>query len=249
MKRCFLFVFAVALSLGLVSCLIDPEEDWMPEEVSFEAEVVRIPDANFAAYCLARFDSNKDGVLTRKEVASVTKIAAVNLNIKSLQGIEYFTSLISLDCSYNDITALDLSHNTALKHMSCLSNRLTSLDLSHNTELTDLHCCYNRLKNLDLSQNPKLNVVICSDNRIESLDLSQNKVLVKLDCGSNLLTTLDVSHTGLGGSSYITPLSCAQMETLETLCLKTGWRIRGVTENNDRNTMYIPEQTRIVFVD
>ena len=244
-----MFVLAVALSLGIVSCEIDAEEKWMPAEEIYDTDFIRIPDANFAAYCLTRFDSNKDGMLTRREVASVTDVEVVNLNIKSLQGIEYFTSLVSLDCSYNYITALDLSNNTELKYLNCLSNRLTSLDLSHNAELTYLHCCYNRLEQLDLSHNPNMQEVICSDNRIESLDLSQNGVLIKLECQSNLLTTLDVSHTRLGGSHYSSPLSCAQMETLETLCVKTGWHIRGVTEGDGRSALYIPEQTRIVFVD
>lgn len=221
----------------------------MPGADYRDEDRVHIPDAGFAEYCLTHFDANKDGVLVRREIASVTNIDVTNKKIKSLQGIEFFSSLTTLNCSHNDIASLDLSRNSRLTSLNCLSNRLTSLDLSDNTELTHLHCCFNRLSSLDMSHNQNLQSLICSNNLLATLDVSQNVMLQELNCEANQLTSLDVSNTSIGNSAYKNPLSCAQMETLETLWLKTGWHINGVTESNNRSIEFIPEQTVIEYVD
>ncbi len=44
-----------------------------------------------------------------------------------------------------NLTAIDLSHNTQLKVLDCSSNNLSSLDISHNTQLMVLKCYNNNL--------------------------------------------------------------------------------------------------------
>jgi Leucine-rich repeat (LRR) protein len=62
----------------------------------------------------------------------------------SLVGIEAFTALVSLDCSNNNISTLDLSSNRSLQSLSVGKNLLTNLDLSSNNNLRSLNCYWNR---------------------------------------------------------------------------------------------------------
>ena len=131
--------------------------------------------------------------------------------LTSLQGIEYFESLTGLDCSYNQLTSLDLSRNTALTELRCDYNQLPSLDVSRNTALTALYCNNNQLTELDVRQNTALTGLWCYDNQLTTLDVSANTALTWLDCASNSLTTLDVS-----ANTALTWLDCAS-NSLTTL--------------------------------
>jgi Leucine-rich repeat (LRR) protein len=55
-----------------------------------------------------------------------------------------------LQCSFNQLTSLDVSQNTALTQLSCYYNQLTSLDVSQNTALDGLACWQNQLTNLNI---------------------------------------------------------------------------------------------------
>ena len=50
-----------------------------------------------------------------------------------------------LYCSSNQLTALNVSSNTALTGLYCSSNQLTALDVSSNTALTQIDCSSNQL--------------------------------------------------------------------------------------------------------
>ena len=137
--------------------------------------------------------------ITLEEAASITTLDLAGRSgehgeLVSLEGIEYFTSLVELDCSFNRLTSLNVSRNKALEILICGYNRLTALDLSQNAALTDLFCNGNELTALDLSQNPDLELLWCEHNRIETLDVSSHAALAELSCSANLLTSLDVSH-------------------------------------------------------
>ena len=45
-----------------------------------------------------------------------------------------------MSCSNNQLTQLDLTHNSALAELWCYSNQLTELDVNANTALTLLQC-------------------------------------------------------------------------------------------------------------
>ena len=118
------------------------------------------PDANFRNYLFAQ-DYGQDGILTEEEVRNITHIEVMEMQISSLQGIEFFTTLIFLSCRYNQLTSLDVSQNTALTQLYCDYNQLTSLDVSHNTALTLLSCSKNQLTSLDVSGATALTRLYC----------------------------------------------------------------------------------------
>lgn len=136
----------------------------------------------------------QDGVLTEQEIMSIFYIDVHDMGIKSLKGIEFFTSVKNLDCSGNELEELNLSKNIALKGLKCQNNALTSLNVSNNPALYYLDCSENKLTSLDVSNNPALTEFICNNNLLTSLDVSKNTELYGIDCSYNLLTSLDFSN-------------------------------------------------------
>ena len=142
------------------------------------------PDENFRNYVLSAdtsIDKNQDGVLSDAEIAVTTEIYVYDMNIVSLQGIEYFTALTYLGCSDNQLTTLDVSNNTALTGLECSSNQLTELDLSNNPNLVVLKCDNNNFTELD-----------CSHGRVMILDMDDT--LTTLSVANQSLYALDLSN-------------------------------------------------------
>ena len=156
-------------------------------------DIIDIPDANFKECLIRHFDTNKDGEISIAETKNITSINCQGDFIQSLEGIQYFADLRELDCSYNELTTLDLSKSTKLIFLSCNKNNLTTLDVSNNTKLEHLSCYENDLSALDISNNAMLLYLDCGSNKLASLDVSKSIKLVELSCYRNQITTLDLS--------------------------------------------------------
>ena len=210
----------------------------------------KIADPAFLDFCKSQtaWDANGDGRLTTAEAANIYNIDITGTSsaygeITSLEGIEYFTELQALDCSYNKITSLDLSKNTrlvvlycehnpltmlnvsgctALKRLQGGDNQLSSLDVSNNTDLTFLSCRDNQITTLDMSKNAALTTLYCENNKLSSLNISANTALENLNCTVNTLTSLNVSkNTKLSslscGSCSLTSLDISNNTALTSL--------------------------------
>ena len=106
------------------------------EADNIKITAVNFPDSAFRAYIYDEYGA--DGVLSDEEIDNVIELELSCKKIKSLEGIEFFPLLEKLECSYNQLTSLDMSKNTALKELWCNGNQLASLDVSKNTKLTEL---------------------------------------------------------------------------------------------------------------
>jgi hypothetical protein len=180
MKKKLLSIFALMLMTTLGA------------RADIDIDATNFPDEKFRAYLLSQ-PYGTDGKLTAEEIAGVKNIRVVYKDIQSLKGIEHFTALTTLTCSFNRIAKLDVSQNTALEELNCCSNWLTALDVTKNTALTELWCYDNRITSLDLSKNTALTQLACSENQLTTLDLSQNTALTFVNCSNNQLTALDLS--------------------------------------------------------
>lgn len=194
--------------------------------------IISIPDKNFkAALIAAGVDKNNDGEIQKTaEAALVTKFEFYERNISSLEGIQYFENLTSLNCAINNITELDLTKNTKLTIVYCIRNKIKSLDLSKNPKLETLGCSGNALTSLDVSANKFLKSIECADNQLASLDLSNNKNLTWVDCKRNKLTSLNVT-----GCFALTTLQCEnnllkQVTTSQEQTNKEEWTKDAATE-------------------
>ena len=143
---------------------------------------VNFPDEAFRAYVSENFDTDGNGYLSRAEIANVTEIDVQNKGITSLKGVKYFTALTTLDCSWNQLTALDVRHNLALKRLQCGRNQLTELDVRRNTALEFLYFPFNQLTAIDVSKNSMLTVMYCNNNQLTTLDVSGCTALTEF-CG------------------------------------------------------------------
>ncbi|MDO7172760.1 hypothetical protein [Mariniflexile sp. AS56] len=81
------------------------------------AQSVRIPDKNFERALIEKgIDSDKkvNGFVLSSDVKPVVFLSLYNKKIRSLEGIQAFTSLQYLDCRKNNLSAVDVSQNIAL---------------------------------------------------------------------------------------------------------------------------------------
>jgi len=161
------------------------------------SQEIDIPDTRFKGYLLnnEKINTNGDSLISAQEAENYKdSIFIRNMSISSLNGIESFVNLKYLNCSFNELTELDLSHNKALTHLNCASNRLINLEISDNASLTYLNCSWNKIALLNLGTITFLTHFECAHNKIISLDLRHLADLKHLDCQSNLITKLDVNN-------------------------------------------------------
>lgn len=165
---------------------------------------VSIPDPAFRKYILSKFDRDNDGRLSQDEAEGISEIECCTDDIRSIEGVECFSSLERLICrgSGTDsghrtglLTKIDLSHNYRLRYIEVDGNNLTELILpDKSSNIDDIHCILNKLKSLDVSKCPKLKTLWCWENDLSSLDLSNNQLLKDLRCAlNNFSEGLDVS--------------------------------------------------------
>lgn len=205
-----------------------------------EINETTFPDENFRSWIL-RQSYGADGVLRDEEIANVTKITVMGRrNIQSLKGIEFFTALTTLDCSLNQLTALDLSKNTALTTLYCYCNQLTSLDLSNNTALEHLECWENQLTSLDVSQNIALTKLVCADNPLTKIDISNNTKLFFLSCQGNQLKAIDVTK-----NTELENLNCKDNQLTELDVSKNKELKRLICSNNQLAKLELKNLTKL----
>ena len=150
-----------------------------------------------------------------EKIRAVTKLnisgygIAKEERLSDLSGIEYFTGLTYLDCSYNQLTELDVTNNTELTHLDCEDQSISSLDVSQNTKLNQLWCGGNDLAELNITNNTALTTLYCERNRLAELDITNNTALATLYCGNQ---TSDGSAT----QDLALTLTAAQKTTWES---------------------------------
>lgn len=179
MKKILLLNLFLAMFLGVQTVKAD-----------VVLNATNFPDDNFRTYISNLTGVRVGSTISDAKLASVNKISAIDKDISSMQGIEYFTKLSYLSCAQNQLTTLDLSKNTELTQLVCNSNKLTSLDVSKNTLLFFLNCNQNQLTSLDVKLNSELSTLRCSSNKLTSLDVSENAKLTALECNRNKISYL-----------------------------------------------------------
>lgn len=212
------------------------------------------PDENFRDYVAEEWDKNHDKYFSPSEIASAKWISCDNKEISNLKGIEFFTNIWLLECYYNNLTTIDLSHNKNLSYINCHHNQLNELDVSGLPLLETFYCGHNALPSIDVSKNEKLEDFDCQDNHLDTLDVSQNKELVKLSCGTNNLTELDVRE-----NKKLKELSCYESKLsnldlrnqteLEVLkCWKNPLSVLDVSANTKLKTLFV-SNTNLTSLD
>lgn len=203
-----------------------------------------IPDPRFHSELikLGLDSGNFSGKVLTANISSLKTLDLSSKNITDLTGIEDFTELTSLDCSYNKLSSIDISKNIALTTLKCSANfnlnfldvsnnidlkilyciglSLRDLNLKNNLKLTELNCSYNALTSLEIPTNPDFTYINCSNNRLPLIDVSKNTKLTFFDCSNNKLLNLDVSN-----NASLTTFYC-NSNNLFNLNVKNGNNLR-----------------------
>ncbi len=137
------------------------------------------PDSVFRDY-VSRLDANSDGALSYSEIAQVTEMDLSALGISDFTGIEFFTELAELNCSYNPLISLDVSHNNKLADFICYGCSI---------ELDSVMCSGFTIDGLDISKvsNPQEMTVEGS-----SFIPSNKTMHYTYNCGKNYDTLITI---------------------------------------------------------
>ena len=185
------------------------------------------PDDVFRAYVAEKLDLNKNGYLGNDDIDLGLIIDCSGTEetpgkIASLKGIEFLTNLRLLNCSYNNLTELNLDSNTELQGLSCSHNNLTQLSIQNNPKLETLMCSNNKLSSLSLEKAPALKFLLCDSNQLETLSFKNNDALDGLMCNDNKLKSLDLNNC-----KNLTSLYCPN-NALETLNISVVPKLAGL---------------------
>lgn len=167
------------------------------------------------------------------DLSQNTKLKTISLVLAGIKGtvdVSNLPDLENLNLNRNEITSLDVSHNTKLEYLGVdmlkedgLTGQLAELDLRNNPELTGLSLDGNQLISLDLSNNKKLTNIYIEDNNLTSLDVSMLPELEYLHATNNELREIDVTknpklkHLDISGNAKISSLDITQNPELTDL--------------------------------
>ncbi len=238
-----------------------------------------VPDATFEQYLFKLYDTNNDKIIQYGEIKNVKELsidakykypetvdADGNPNgnsISSIEGIEYFTSLVKLKFINADeknnlsILKMDVSKNHKLTVLDCSYTGVSELTVG-NIPLDTLKCSYTALKysttdlrglkslkyldfnksnvfDIDLTGNTGLTYLDCSNNPLSHIDLSKNTKLERLICNAAALTILSVEN-----SPALKELQC-QNNPIKTLDLSNNKALEKVdcTKNEWLTTVFV----------
>lgn len=95
-------------------------------------------DAVFEKIMTDLYDMDDNGKVSPNEARKAKEIVCRDSGITSLNGIEYFRNLTTLDCRGNALTLLDLRKNTKLAKLDLRNNPLVEVVLGANQDIADL---------------------------------------------------------------------------------------------------------------
>lgn len=250
--RLYVEKYILSAANTILGAYVKYQSPYEPENI--EDILVGIPDAQFRAYLAAEFDTNSDGILTPQEAASVTSIWCSSRQISSLQGIELFTNLTILDCSFNEITELP-QLPSKLTTLNCSSNNIAELT-NLPTTLTTLKCAYNDLSSFDFSKLTtlkNLEELDCSSNNLIEFNVPDLDNLKILNLSGNQLTQLSVSLSNLEelncNDNQLTDLDVSSCSRLDDLRCNNNLLTQLSLQNNRALSFLHCESNRLTELD
>tara|TARA_B110000238_G_scaffold183146_1_gene209471 strand:- start:357 stop:935 length:579 start_codon:yes stop_codon:yes gene_type:complete len=126
-----------------------------------------VPDDNFEQELInLGHDNILDDYVITANISYLTVLYVNNKNISDMTGIEDFTALNNLNCSYNQITTINLNDNTSLEYLTANNNNLTTINISWNISLSFINIKSNQLVELNLKNgfNNNITTFLANDN-------------------------------------------------------------------------------------
>ena len=201
-KRVLALITAAVMVLAMMPAMAFAESDSSNAENLIAVNEENFPDENFREFIMDEYVYDEDDLyVSREYLADVSYLDLEYWNISDLTGIEYFKGLTELDCSDNDLIALDVSALINLEYLDCRNNQLISLNVDGLTELNDLYCDNNQLTKLDMSSCAELDELYCKNNNISTLILNSTASYAWMDVSYNNLENIN-SITNNGNTDF-----------------------------------------------
>ncbi|MEG2096126.1 MAG: hypothetical protein RRY73_05545 [Alistipes sp.] len=151
------------------------------------------PDAAFRTYLegkgfklnATKTDIDPADPVNQALFLTTTDINVSGTTIASLKGLEYFTELISLDCSGLYLPSLNVTQCPKLISLHCKNNWLTDLNVNQCPKLTTLFCYANRLETLDIRDNPLMANTLQCGEQMKTLTLLLTQTQFNAGCGAS----------------------------------------------------------------
>ncbi|OXA78851.1 hypothetical protein SAMN05444397_108121 [Flavobacterium aquidurense] len=166
-------------------------------DANFKAKLLEANETNNIANLngkSVKIDTNENGEIESSEALKITELFLANSNIVSLEGVKNFSNLKYLSFNDNKVSVFDLNGMKIIS-LECSRNQITDIDVSGLPNLISLGCGDNQLTSLNLSsQNVNTFLTLnCSGNKLTSLKIDQFKNLQGLSCSDNQLTSLNIT--------------------------------------------------------
>lgn len=170
--------------------------------------LITIQDANFAKFLIEKYPSCMNGNqmdITCPEILNEKSLSLNALQIGSIDGINYFSNLESLELVENNVSQLP-NLPSKLMILDCSMNQLKSLPKLPSA-LEELSCAVNQLTSLPLLP-ASLKILYCNFNQITVLP-TLPITLEYLACGSNSITCLpELPSSIFMGDIALNSLTC-----------------------------------------
>ena len=188
-----------------------------------------IPDANFRKVVndlifggAVKDDENLTAVMQEKIGEYTGKLNISGKEISNLLGIQYFTGITELDCSYNNIALLDLSKLPHITNVKADYNNLADITLAKDGKPEILNLANNNLVTLNLAGYTTVKSLDVSNNKLTTLNLAGLYQLTTLDCSDNALSSFGVEglvglETLISDGNAVVAMNVSSLKNLKVL--------------------------------
>jgi len=163
------------------------------------SSTINIPDAGFKAFLVSHYDTNGDGEISAGEALVPTEMDTPGTTdqtgtISNMEGLQYFTNLLRITASDEQITSIpDISNLKKLTYFTLRQNPLTMIpDLSGITALETLDIAFTAIETIHHLP-PSLRVIYAGSGTLKNADLTGLINLTQFSASSNPLENLKAS--------------------------------------------------------
>lgn len=103
------------------------------------SDALYIPDAALKSYLVNNYDDDYDGEITVGEAEYITMVNCSGKGVEDLTGLEACSNLVTLNCSNNNISTIELPNLLQLKTVTCNDNPISRLNFDNCTALQYLN--------------------------------------------------------------------------------------------------------------
>ncbi|OYQ43234.1 hypothetical protein CHX27_10895 [Flavobacterium aurantiibacter] len=142
-------------------------------------------------------DADGDGEISTQEAQAVYYLDIAFFDISSIGGLEAFTNLRMLDCSYTNLQgqSIDLTTLTNLEVLRISNCGIADLNIAGLNALKTLYADQNNLIGFSLSNHNAIEAISLSANQLTAINLANLPGLKLLNVNQNQLTALGLDNT------------------------------------------------------